>query len=150
MYLTTPSWWTMSLKNYQCSRISVGYSLFFQELSLFCWIWWLNLVSFSSIIIYLQSKAPKYYNLNCLTELPEIKIISSLSNYTHTLRMQLFLRFIYNIYTDFLLLKVQYILRLIEFQTSVHLSSKQPNKSYLLKKPRSISNACHWHNNREW
>ena len=44
----------------------------------------LNLVSFSSIIIYLQSKAPKYYNLNHLIELPEMKITSSLSLSLHT------------------------------------------------------------------
>ena len=74
----------MSLKNYiyQCSLLSDTHSIFqkFILLNLMT----LNLVSFSSIIIYLQSKAPKYYNLNHLIELPEMKITSSLSLSVHT------------------------------------------------------------------
>ena len=96
MYLIIPSWWTVSLKNYiyQCSLLSDTHSIFQKFILLN--LTTLNLVSFSSIIIYLQSKAPKYYNLNHLIELPEMKITSSLSHYTHT---QLFLHFNYNMYT---------------------------------------------------
>ena len=75
----------MSLKNYISMLTSVGYSLCFSRVKFILLnMMTLNLVSFSSIIIYLQSKAPKYYNLNCLTELPEIQIISSLSLSLHT------------------------------------------------------------------
>lgn len=58
---------------YQCSFLADIYSTFLRVKFILLNIMTLNLVLFSSIIIHLQSKAPKCYNLNCFIKLHDSK-----------------------------------------------------------------------------